>query len=200
VSIPRARRPLRARILGLSVGLGGLLAIALVVAGATSGHESSPERPPSISPAVDALPAGVVSFHPPSRPGGADPTPSRVMVRIADTPETRSRGLQGVELLPDGAGLLFHFPEPEGPGGRGGFWMLDTRIPLDIVFAQAGRVVGTASMLPCPGPPCPVTHPGVGYDLAVELPAGWLARTGVSTDWSVTWERAARMAAAPARR
>jgi uncharacterized protein len=189
------------RVLGL-VGLcaAGLAALLLLVgstddAGLLVGPDTPSESaaashvPPSISPEIDALAAGLVSFHPPRSPSADEVDPVRVAVRIADTPGARARGLQEVDVLPAEVGLLFDFPEPAGAGARGGFWMLDTRIPLDIVFARSGRVVGTATMQPCPGPPCPVTHPGVDYDLAVELPAGWLARNGVTLAWSVTWER-----------
>jgi uncharacterized membrane protein (UPF0127 family) len=51
-------------------------------------------------------------------------------VQIADTPESRQTGLQGVESLAPGTGMLFIFDEPQPVS----FWMKDTLIPLDIVY------------------------------------------------------------------
>ena len=128
----------------------------------------------------------------------------RLLAAIAADDVARARGLQGVTELPRGAGMLFLFPGPAGPGGRPGFWMRDTLVPLDIVFAVtdvdggAARddgvaiVVAVATMVPCPAMPCPVTHPGLDYDVALEVAAGWLAATGVGPGDVVRWMPASR--------
>jgi uncharacterized protein len=102
-----------------------------------------------------------------------------VAVLIADTPAARSRGLQGVAQLPAGIGMLFAFPDLPHGESRPGFWMLGTAVPLDIAFVAEGTVVGTETMTPCPARPCPITHPGVAYDVALEVVAGALAAAGV---------------------
>lgn len=51
-------------------------------------------------------------------------------VKIAYTDEEKSRGLQGINSLPEDEGMLFVYDEPQTVG----FWMDDTNIPLDIVF------------------------------------------------------------------
>jgi uncharacterized membrane protein (UPF0127 family) len=104
----------------------------------------------------------------------------RLEALVADTDAARSRGLQGVDALPDGVGMLFVFPDPPGSGGRSGFWMLDTLVPLDIAFVDAGTIVGVATMVPCVERPCPITHPGTGYDMALETAAGGLVDAGVA--------------------
>lgn len=101
-------------------------------------------------------------------------------VLVADTPVARARGLQGVAEVPDGVGMLFVFEDPPGPGGRPGFWMLDTLVPLDIAFVADDVVVGVATMVPCTARPCPTTHPGVAYDIALETAAGVLIDAGVT--------------------
>lgn len=101
-------------------------------------------------------------------------------VLVAETTASRTRGLQGVTEVPDGVGMLFAFDAPPGPAGRPGFWMLDTIVPLDIAFVADGRVVGVATMTPCTARPCPITHPGVDYDVALEVAAGALTGAGVS--------------------
>ena len=102
-----------------------------------------------------------------------------VDVLVADTAVSRARGLQGVAEVPDGIGMLFVFEGPAGPQGRPGFWMLDTIVPLDIAFVADGTVVGVATMVPCAARPCPITHPRVDYEVALELRAGALAAAGI---------------------
>lgn len=51
-------------------------------------------------------------------------------VTCARTEEERIKGLQGVTELKDDEGMLFFFEEPQTVG----FWMKDTKIPLDIIF------------------------------------------------------------------
>jgi uncharacterized membrane protein (UPF0127 family) len=74
-------------------------------------------------------------------------------VWIADEADERRQGLRAVERLPDEIdGMLFGFPEPATPT----FVMLDTLIPLDIWFFDAGGdLIGSAEMAPCPAEPCP---------------------------------------------
>lgn len=111
---------------------------------------------------------------------GADARTLVVEALVADTASARARGLQGVAEVPDGVGMLFAFDGPAGAEGRPGFWMLDTLVPLDIAFAADGAVVGIATMTPCTARPCPVTHPGVPYDLALEVAAGTLRDAGIA--------------------
>lgn len=51
-------------------------------------------------------------------------------VTCAQTDEERVKGLQGVTDLKDDEGMLFIFDKPQTVG----FWMKDTKIPLDIIF------------------------------------------------------------------
>ena len=51
-------------------------------------------------------------------------------VTLAVTDEEKEKGLQGKSKLEDNEGMLFVFDEPQTVG----FWMKDTKIPLDIVF------------------------------------------------------------------
>ncbi len=59
---------------------------------------------------------------------------ARFNVTIADTPETRARGLMFVEEMPRNAGMFFVFPNERIRR----FWMSNTLIPLDIIYFDAG--------------------------------------------------------------
>jgi len=122
----------------------------------------------------------------------------RLDVLLARTAEEQQRGLQGVTELPEGVGMLFVHVAPAGASGRPGFWMLETLIPLDIAFLVGtvsadgamgqAQVVGVATMTPCQQRPCPITHPGVDYDAALEVRAGGLDAAGISVGSLVRWE------------
>lgn len=62
-------------------------------------------------------------------------------VELADTPETRIRGLQGRLHLPADRGMLFDFDPPQPVA----MWMKDTPLALDMLFLGAdGTVIGIA--------------------------------------------------------
>ncbi len=62
-------------------------------------------------------------------------------VEVADTDAERQKGLMFRRSLPSNSGMLFVFPQE----GIWGFWMKNTRIPLDIIWMDSsGRVVGIA--------------------------------------------------------
>ncbi|MFD1341815.1 DUF192 domain-containing protein [Litorisediminicola beolgyonensis] len=58
-------------------------------------------------------------------------------VSVADDVEERARGLMFVEKMPRATGMLFVYDRPQPVA----FWMKNTLIPLDMVFAGADGVV-----------------------------------------------------------
>lgn len=73
-------------------------------------------------------------------------------MRLADTEETRQKGLSGVRALPETEGMLFVYEKAD----RHGIWMRDMHINLDIIWLDANKrvihVVKNAS---------PDTHPQI---------------------------------------
>lgn len=92
-----------------------------------------------------------------------------VTAEIADTTETRSRGLMYRETLPDDHGMLFVYPSPRVVS----FWMKNTPLPLDIAYIREdGTIVGVRAMEPesLRSHPSPSAVP-----YALEMNQGWFS-------------------------
>lgn len=104
----------------------------------------------------------------------AEGTPT-IDVELALEPNERQRGLMFRRQMPEGAGMLFHFPGPERVQS---FWMRNTCIPLDMLFiADDGFITGIQENVPTLNDasrsiPCPVRY-------VLEVNAGWTRKHGV---------------------
>lgn len=95
----------------------------------------------------------------------------RYTVEIADDDTERVRGLMFRDSLDDGTGMLF-IHEAEEPQA---YWMKNTRIPLDILYFDAGRKLVTQqrNVPPCSaGDACPSYPSDQPARFVLELNAG----------------------------
>jgi uncharacterized membrane protein (UPF0127 family) len=98
-------------------------------------------------------------------------------LEYATTTAAQELGLGGRNALAPDHGMLFVFPEDQ----RWGFWMKDTRIPLDMFWLDdSGRVIWMEQGVATD------TYPAVFYPLVparyvLELPAGFAAAHAVAT-------------------
>lgn len=135
-----------------SGGLSALLLLALMLAGPASA---------ACSPEVVDLrgPFGQARFN----------------VEVADDGDERAQGLMFREKMARSAGMLFIYPAPQ----RASFWMKNTLIPLDMIFADgSGRVTRVHSNA-VPGDLTPIDG-GEGVVAVLEINGGLAARMGIA--------------------
>jgi uncharacterized membrane protein (UPF0127 family) len=110
-----------------------------------------------------------------------------VDAELATTPETRTRGLMERPSMPADAGMLFIFEAAQPLS----FWMFNTLMSLDIIFANAERRITSiyASVPPCRPPlRCP-TYPSRGLaQFVLEVNAGTVAKTGIGVGDVLRWQ------------
>jgi uncharacterized membrane protein (UPF0127 family) len=106
----------------------------------------------------------------------------RFDVWLALTNSQFARGLMHVRKLPDDAGMLFVYAEPDGRS----MWMKNTYIPLDILFIRNNGTVSSVARHTEPlslrsiASVEPVT-------LVLELNAGTADRLKIGTDNQIYW-------------
>lgn len=99
---------------------------------------------------------------------------ARFSVEIADDPQERARGLMFVEQMPRMAGMLFVYERPQPAN----FWMRNTLIPLDMLFADAQGVVTRIHENAQPLDETPVPG-GDGVLYVLEINGGMAERLGI---------------------
>ena len=101
----------------------------------------------------------------------------RYYVEIADADDERARGLMFRDKLDANEGMFFIFRE----SAPRSFWMLNTRIPLDIIYIGRDlEIVGwSLDTPPCRTRNCPSYPSGAPAQYVLEVNAGEMARLGV---------------------
>ena len=104
-------------------------------------------------------------------PGGQQ----RFTVEVADEGAERAQGLMFRESMPASAGMLFVYEAPQ----RASFWMKNTLIPLDMIFADAAGRVTRVHSDAIPGDTTPIEG-GEGVQFVLEINGGLAARMGIA--------------------
>ncbi|UCD70108.1 MAG: DUF192 domain-containing protein [Betaproteobacteria bacterium] len=103
-----------------------------------------------------------------------------IRAEIANTPETRRKGLMFRNRLAASSGMIFIFPEEQ----RISMWMKNTLIPLSVAFIDSsGRIVNIEQMQPMSEQTHSSTRPA---KFALEMNQGWFRARGIASGNTVT--------------
>ncbi len=97
------------------------------------------------------------------------------VVEVADDTAERSRGLMFRETLPLSQGMLFVYDSPR----QASFWMKNTLIPLDMIFADATGTVTRVHANAIPGDLTPING-GDGMMFVLEINGGLAGKLGIA--------------------
>ncbi|QQR79816.1 MAG: DUF192 domain-containing protein [Deltaproteobacteria bacterium] len=97
----------------------------------------------------------------------------QVKVEFARTDEERAKGLMFRQKLPEGQGMLFLFPAESANN----FWMKNTPVSLDIIFAHYGKIVDIAPNAQPYSEKLIIPHSL--FTEVLEVPAGFSAKHGI---------------------
>ena len=111
-------------------------------------------------------------------------TIASILIEIADTPEAQMKGLMGRNALEGHQGMLFVFERIKPQKFR----MLNTRIPLDIIFVGGnGCVVNTHENATPLSTRIYRSKGPIKY--ALEVRAGFAKRLNISENTCIRWRR-----------
>lgn len=99
----------------------------------------------------------------------------RFRVAIADTPQERAQGLMHVPEMPRMSGMLFVYERPQSVS----FWMENTLIPLDMIFADETGLVRRIHENAVPLDRTPIPG-GDDIQYVLEINGGMAATLGLS--------------------
>ncbi|ETX16577.1 hypothetical protein OCH239_01765 [Roseivivax halodurans JCM 10272] len=96
-------------------------------------------------------------------------------VDVADTADERAQGLMNVPEMPRFSGMLFVYERPQPVA----FWMKNTLIPLDMIFADEAGVVQRVHAEAVPGDLTGIPG-GDGIQYVLEVNGGLAADLGIA--------------------
>ncbi|MBE7637398.1 DUF192 domain-containing protein [Sneathiella sp. P13V-1] len=105
-----------------------------------------------------------------------------VHVELAKSPEERSEGLMYRTELAEGSGMLFDFEKPTIVY----FWMKNTLIPLDMVFADTEGIVVKIHENAIPHDLTTITS-GTPVRWVLEVPGGFAGKKGMQVGDILTY-------------
>jgi uncharacterized membrane protein (UPF0127 family) len=98
-----------------------------------------------------------------------------IRVSIADTPDTRMKGLSDTPYLPEGIGKLFIF-EDSRPWG---FWMKDMNYAIDIIWINSDREVVHMEEMVLPATYPKIFTPNTSAQYVLEVASGYASELGI---------------------
>jgi uncharacterized protein len=96
-------------------------------------------------------------------------------IEVADDQDERAKGLMFREKMAMSAGMLFAYEAPR----RASFWMKNTLIPLDMIFADPAGKVTAVHANAVPGDLTSIDG-GEGVQYIVEINGGLAKRLGIA--------------------
>ena len=155
-----------------------LMAMLLLLAGCTKAMPPAPTTETQPAPAATTATANGARVI---LPDGFVLT----VETVADD-ELRAQGLMFRDHLDPAAGMLFFFPQE----GEYPFWMKNTRIPLDIIWIDAGRRIAHVKhdVPPCVIAECPSYPPNARAQYVLEVAAGGAKRHGLKAGDQLRFE------------
>jgi hypothetical protein len=101
-----------------------------------------------------------------------------IKVEIANTPESRAKGLSGREKLGADEGMLFVMDNKRYHS----FWMADMKFPIDIIWISDNKVVDLTKNAPIPTDPknIPVFTPSTEVNRVLEVNAGYIEANSIA--------------------
>ncbi|WP_078059265.1 DUF192 domain-containing protein [Tropicimonas marinistellae] len=100
---------------------------------------------------------------------------ARFTIEVADDVAERASGLMFRESLPQSAGMLFVYEKPQAVN----FWMKNTLIPLDLIFADSKGVVTHVHSDAVPQDLTPIPG-GEGVMFVLEINGGLAEAMGIA--------------------
>lgn len=155
------------------------LSLALLVLPLWAGCTSEDGDLPVIRSDVPFRTDGMLSFLSPS-----GDTLTTINIEIAETDETRTRGLMGRRSLPAQSGMFFIMGDVDTTG----FWMRNTPLPLDIMFVAPDSQIINIAKRTTPYSDA-VIYPDAPKKYVVEVRAGFADRLGITDSMRITWTR-----------
>lgn len=101
-----------------------------------------------------------------------------IKVEVANTPESRMKGLSGRDKLGANNGMLFVMADKRYHT----FWMSDMKFPIDIIWISDNKVVDLTKNAPVPTDPknIPIFTPNTEVDKVLEVNAGYIDANNIA--------------------
>ena len=107
-----------------------------------------------------------------------------IPITLVSTPELRERGLSGLKMLPEGAGMLFDMKSV----GNHGIWMKEMLFSIDILWIDDSNRINTIIAHATPDSYPHVFYPSSPARYVLEVNAGFVTAQKIKVGDSVLFE------------